>query len=593
MDDQLGWSVSLSDDGNTALVGVSKKTITDTNGVANLLQGAAYVFVRNGTTWSQQQSFIASDGTANDELGAAVSLSSDGNTALVGASNKTINSYKRQGAAYIFTRIGTTWTQQPQLTDSKGMPYDNFGGAVSLSGDGNTALIGASVKATSQGAAYIFSLSTTTTNTTGLVYYPLPKPIRVLDTRAGQTALYNGSNGYPKFTAGQTVNYNLAGITFGGYSIPAEAQVVVANLSAVNPTGQGYLTLYPGPADLSGANRPLVSSLNYRNAAVTSNTSYLAVGTNGTVNAYSVQATDLVLDISGYYAPAGTADPNSFSTGLLYYPLPKPIRVLDTRAGQAALYGGGGTFMAGQTKNYTLASITYGGYSIPAAAKALVANTTAVSPAANGFLTIYPGSADTSGANRPSISSMNYRSGDVTTSGSYPTLDAGGVANIYSVQATDVIMDISGYFAPAGTTDLNSSSITGFYYTPLAKPIRVLDTRVGAGALYSDGRFTAGATKNYALAGISSGGYSIPAEAKVVVANTTAVSPAANGFLTIYPGPADTSGANRPTVSSLNYRSAFNTTSNPSHVTISSLGVANIYSVQATDVIMDISGYYR
>jgi hypothetical protein len=728
--DNFGSAVSLSNDGNTALIAARNKDITGTNGVKSA-QGAAYVFTRNGTSWSQQQQMTSSDGVAHDGFGRSVALSSDGSTILIGAA-VTSGSNIQQGAAYIFTKTNSTWSQQQILTSSNSTSYDFFGDAVALSSDGKIALIGtpgknaaflfarlntswlqqgATLGAASgsfgyavtlsgdgltaiaganyttvgtnanQGAAYTYGFLTSTTtlavspsltstlgqpvtltatlspitatgtvefydsgfkinsstitngvatfststlsvgthsitavysgNTTfagstsaaltqivsnggsgSLVYYPLPKPIRVLDTRAGQAALYNGSNGYPKFTVGQTVTYTLAGISYGGYNIPAAAQVVVASLSAVNPTGQGYLTLYPGPADLSGANRPLISSLNYRNAAVTSNTSYLTVGTDGTVNVYSVQATDLVLDISGYYAPAGTADPNSFSTGLLYYPLPKPIRVLDTRAGQAALYSGGGTFTAGQTKNYALAGISYGSYSIPAAAKALVANTTAVSPAANGFLTIYPGPADTSGANRPAISSMNYRSADVTTSGSYPTLDASGVANIYSVQATDVIMDVSGYFAPAGTTDPNSSSITGLYYTPLAKPIRVLDTRAGQAALYSDGRFTAGATKSYTLTNITYGGYTIPAEAKAVVANTTAVIPAANGFLTIYPGPADTSGANRPTVSSLNYRAAFATTSNPSHVTVSSLGVANIYSVQATDVIMDVSGYY-
>jgi hypothetical protein len=455
-----------------------------------------------------------------------------------------------------------------------------------------------------------YTLICTGTASTGLVYYPLPKPIRVLDTRAGQAALYSGGG---TLTAGATKSYVLAGISYNGgitgstaITIPAVAQVVVANLSAITPVGNGFLTFYPGPADISGTNRPLISSINYRDAAVTSNTSYLTMGTGGIVNVYSLRATDLVIDISGYYAPAGTVDPNGFSNGLVYYPLPKPIRVLDTRAGQAAFYSGGGTLTAGATKNYTLAGISYNGgitgstaITIPAAARAVVANTTAVAPVGNGFLTLYPGPADASGTNRPTVSSMNYRNADVTTSGSYPTLDANGLVNIYSLRATDLVLDVSGYFAPIGTTDPNSSSITGMYYNPLAKPIRVLDTRAGQAALYNNPKFTAGQTQNYILSGISYNGgitgstsITIPATARAVVANTTAVSPAGNGFLTIYPGPADTSGTNRPTVSSLNYRVAFTITSNPSHVTVSSLGVANIYSLQATDVIMDISGYY-
>jgi hypothetical protein len=426
----------------------------------------------------------------------------------------------------------------------------------------------------------------------------LPKPIRVVDTRAGQTALYNGSNGSPRFTAGQTVTYTLGNITYGGYSIPAEAQVVVATIAAIGPVGQGFLTIYPGTA---GATLPTISSLSYRDVSdtgVTSNTSYLNLGTGGVVNVYSKSATDLVMDISGYYAPAGTKDPNNVSAGLLYFPLPQPIRLLDTRAGATALYTGS-SFNAGDTKNYTLNNIGYNGggitvttpITIPAAAKALVANTTVVGAVGQGYLTIYPGPV---GSPLPTISSMNYRDASNTSSSSYPTLDGSGVINVYSLRAADLIMDVSGYFAPVGTVDPNNIS-AGLFYTPLPQPIRVLDTRAGQTALYSGGgQFSAGGIRSYELTNITyppTGGYNIPATTKALVANTTVIGPAVQGFLVIYPGPA---GATIPLVSSLNYRSGTvgATTSNPSHVTVSSLGVANIYSLRATDIVMDVSGYY-
>ncbi|MGO9691111.1 MAG: PKD domain-containing protein [Syntrophobacteraceae bacterium] len=152
----FGWSVSLSADGNTALIGAEGATVG-----TNSYQGAAYVFVRSGVIWSQQQKLTASDGAANAYFGYSVSLSGDGNTALIGAEDATVGANTGQGAAYVFVRSGGTWSQAQKFTD--GGTDDEFGYSVSLSGDGNTALIGAAwakVGAnTHQGAAYVFARS--------------------------------------------------------------------------------------------------------------------------------------------------------------------------------------------------------------------------------------------------------------------------------------------------------------------------------------------------------------------------------------------------------------------------------------------------
>ena len=140
MGDQFGNSVSVS--GDTAVIGAADK---------NAYQGAAYVFVQSGGIWSQQQELIASDGTGNDAFGSSVSVSGD--TAVIGASGKNTG----QGAVYVFVRSGGVWTQQQELTASDGAPRDNFGWSVSLSG--NTAVIGASGKSESVGAAYVFALT--------------------------------------------------------------------------------------------------------------------------------------------------------------------------------------------------------------------------------------------------------------------------------------------------------------------------------------------------------------------------------------------------------------------------------------------------
>jgi hypothetical protein len=152
--DSFGSAVALS--GDMALIGAPGHTV---GGHSN--QGAAYVFTRSGTTWSQQGGDLkASDGAVNDFFGSAVGLS--GSTALVGALGHTVNGHSYQGAAYVFTRSGTTWSQQGgDLTASDGAANDHFGCAVALSGD--AALIGApnhTVGSNSdQGAAYVFTRS--------------------------------------------------------------------------------------------------------------------------------------------------------------------------------------------------------------------------------------------------------------------------------------------------------------------------------------------------------------------------------------------------------------------------------------------------
>ena len=147
----FGWSVALS--GTTALIGAYTK---------NDYQGAAYVFTFNGSSWVQQQELTGNDGAANDGFGYSVALS--GTTALIGANQKTFGSNVAQGAAYVFTFNGSTWTQQQELTANDGAAYYVFGTSVALSG--NTALVGAAdvpldtfYSSTYPGKAYIFTLN--------------------------------------------------------------------------------------------------------------------------------------------------------------------------------------------------------------------------------------------------------------------------------------------------------------------------------------------------------------------------------------------------------------------------------------------------
>ena len=141
---EFGDSVALSADGNTALIGGSRD--------GNEWQGSAWIFTRSGETWTQQGSKLTgTDQTQYEGFGQSVALSADGNTALIGAPGA--------GAAYVFTRSGSTWTQQSKLTGTGETGGGSFGHSVALSSDGNMALIGGPDDNSGVGAAWVFTRS--------------------------------------------------------------------------------------------------------------------------------------------------------------------------------------------------------------------------------------------------------------------------------------------------------------------------------------------------------------------------------------------------------------------------------------------------
>ena len=109
--------------------------------------GAAYVFARSGTAWSQQAKLTAR-GTSGESLGWSVAIY--GSTAVLGAPSNQFDT----GAAYVFARSGTAWSQQAKLTAADAASSDDFGGSVALYG--STAIAGAPYKNSNTGAAYVF-----------------------------------------------------------------------------------------------------------------------------------------------------------------------------------------------------------------------------------------------------------------------------------------------------------------------------------------------------------------------------------------------------------------------------------------------------
>jgi cysteine-rich repeat protein len=146
-DEYFGNAVSIS--GDTAVIGAPSY---DDGLLTN--SGAAYVFVRSGSVWTEQQELLASDATANDQFGIAVSIS--GNTVVVGSAGDDDNG-SSSGSAYVFTRTGAVWSEQQKLLAWDGVLGDQLGHAVSLFGD--TAVIGALLdddNGSASGSAYVF-----------------------------------------------------------------------------------------------------------------------------------------------------------------------------------------------------------------------------------------------------------------------------------------------------------------------------------------------------------------------------------------------------------------------------------------------------
>jgi hypothetical protein len=142
--DQFGFSVAI--DGDTAIIGALTDDTPENS------SGSAYVFGRIGTVWTQQAKLIANDGAMNDIFGYAVAL--DGDTAVIGAPRLNTT----PGKAYVFVNSSGLWTQQDKLFADDGVDNDQFGTVVSV--DGDTAVIGAPYNAhagTYSGAAYVFS----------------------------------------------------------------------------------------------------------------------------------------------------------------------------------------------------------------------------------------------------------------------------------------------------------------------------------------------------------------------------------------------------------------------------------------------------
>lgn len=367
----------------------------------------------------------------------------------------------------------------------------------------------------------------------GLQYVSV-SPCRVADTR-----LATGPFGGPQMSAGSTREFD---IPQSACNIPSTAVAYSLNVTVVPSGTLGYLTLWP-----TGQAQPLVSTLN-SDGRIKANAAIVPAGINGGVNVYVTDAAQVVLDIDGYFVPAGTAG------ALAFYPV-TPCRVADTRNATGPL--GGPTISGGSSRDFPVQASACG---IPATAQAYSLNVTAVPHGALGYLTTWP-----TGQTQPLVSTLNSPTGQVVANAAIVPAGTSGAVSVYVTDPADVVLDINGYFAPPGTGGLSLYTVS---------PCRVLDTRNAAGAF--SGVLPINVTDSTCAP---------PATAQGYVFNATVVPSGYLGYLTLWPN-----GAAQPLVSTLNALDG-TVTSNMAIVPAAN-GSINSYSTNPTNLVLDLSGYF-
>jgi hypothetical protein len=163
--DNFGWTLALSTDGNTLAVGApgeasAAKDIGGSQTDNSVDQaGAVYVFARGSSGWTQQAYLKSANTQVGDTFGESLALSANGNTLVAGAPLDNSASLNDSGAAYVFVRTGSTWATQATLRAPTPAGNAYFGWASALSSDGNTLAIGAVGTATDTGAVHVFTRS--------------------------------------------------------------------------------------------------------------------------------------------------------------------------------------------------------------------------------------------------------------------------------------------------------------------------------------------------------------------------------------------------------------------------------------------------
>lgn len=253
-------------------------------------------------------------------------------------------------------------------------------------------------------------------STSTLTFYPLP-PCRVADTRdSNQPA----GLGPPALSAQQPRDFPV--LNASSCNIPDSAQAYSMNVTAVPHGYLEFVTVWP-----TGQQRPNASTLNAPTGTVVANAAIVPAGTSGKISVYAYNDTDLILDIDGYFA-------SSNQGGLSLYAA-APCRVMDTRPPS-----GNGPF--GGTLNPAV-DVVGSLCEPPSYSEAYVFNATVVPEGKLGYLTLWP-----DGMEQPYVSTLNAYDAFTTSNMAIVPAGGGGKIDAYAYGYTNLVLDLSGFFAP-------------------------------------------------------------------------------------------------------------------------------------------------
>ena len=246
-------------------------------------------------------------------------------------------------------------------------------------------------------------------------------PQRLLDTRIGlgeESAVSAG-----KFAPLDDRAFTVAGIA----GIPSNADSVVLNITAVSPTGTGYVSAYP-----DNSSRPNASNLNLLTGNDRSNLAVVKVGSNGKVRLFVAEAgTHLIVDVFGYFKLGLSGEGKTTTID--------PIRIFDTRTGIGTTNE---RMSAAETRTVQLAGV----FGIPNNATAVYLNVTSVNSSAWGWLSVWP-----TGLPRPDSSNVNFAGGSIVPNMAIVQLGHDGTLQVYNDAgvsgntSSDVLIDVLGY----------------------------------------------------------------------------------------------------------------------------------------------------
>ncbi len=376
----------------------------------------------------------------------------------------------------------------------------------------------------------------------GLRFIPVT-PCRVVDTRGAA-----GTFGGPSISGGTARDFP---IPQGSCGIPATAAAYALNVTAAPHGSLNYLTIWP-----TGTSQPVVSTLNSYDGRTKANAAIVPAGSNQAVSVFVTNTADVLLDINGYFVSAGN------NAALAFFPL-TPCRVVDTRGPNGAL--GGPQLQNTQPRDFPVLAAT--ACNIPATAQAYSLNFTALPKNGRplGYLSVWP-----AGQSQPVVSTLNVPTGTTTANAAIVPAGSGGDIMAYPYgNATDLIIDINGYFAPAASSP-NPMSLYN------VQPCRVLDTRNPAqGQLF----------ENELTVNVEGSGCSLPRNAAGYVLNATVLPQARLGYLTLWPD-----GQQQPVVSTLNASDGA-VTSNLAIVPTAN-GEIDSFAYNWTNLLLDVFGYF-